>query len=98
MGLETTNTIAGLVSSNPATSDPVYNGPNHFWLVKAVLKNIFPGAGGVGFATPITATEAELNYSSGLSSNIQDQIDATNARTLNILQRDGTTIVNVPLS
>lgn len=98
MGIEVTSTIAGLVDSNPTITDPVYNGPNHFWLIKSVLKNIFPGSGGNGFATPILATEAELNYLQGVSSNIQNQIDTTNTRTLPILLADGTTIVNVNLS
>jgi hypothetical protein len=98
MSVETTTNIAGLVTTNPAVTDPVYDGPNHFWLIKSVLKNIFPGAGGVGFVTPIIATEAELNYLDGASSNIQDQIDAINAKTLHILLNDGTTIVDVALS
>ena len=98
MSVESSTTIAGLVTTNPAVTDPVYDGPNHFWLIKSVLKNIFPGAGGVGFATPILATEAELNYVHGTTSNIQDQLDATNARTLHILLNDGTTIVDVSLS
>lgn len=105
MGLETTNTIAGLVNSNPASTDPVYNGPNHFWLIKTVLKHIFPGAGGVGFAIPIEATETEINYLVGATDNIQSQLDYAqtqigdlDARTLGILSRDGSTIVHVPLS
>lgn len=75
MSVETTTNIAGLVTTNPAVTDPVYDGPNHFWLIKSVLKNIFPGAGGVGFVTPITASEAELNYVEGVTSPIQTQFD-----------------------
>lgn len=98
MGLEVSSNIAGLVTTNPAMTDPVYDGPRHFWLIKSVLKNIFPGAGGQGFAIPIVSTEVELNYLQGATSNIQDQLDATNAKTLNILLRDGTTIVEVSLA
>jgi PKD repeat protein len=112
MGLEVTTNIAGLVDTNPATTDPVYDGPRHFWLIKSVLKNIFPGVGGQGFAIPITATEAELNYLGGVTSNVQTQIDTANseigdinadiaaleAKTLHVLLADGSTTVNVPLA
>lgn len=98
MGLEVSTNIAGLVTTNPAMTDPVYDGPRHFWLIKSVLKNIFPGSGGQGFAIPIVSTEAELNYLQGATSNIQDQLDATNARTLPVLLHDGTTVVDVNLS
>lgn len=98
MGLEVSSNIAGLVTTNPAMTDPVYDGPRHFWLIKSVLKNIFPGVGGQGFAIPITATEAELNYLTGTTSNIQSQLNTANTRTLPILLADGTTIVDVNLS
>lgn len=75
MGLETTTTIAGLVETNPIPGDGVNEGDNHLILLKTVLKNIFPGSGGIGFATPIIATEAELNYMSGVTGGIQAQID-----------------------
>jgi len=76
MSLESGNTIQDLVTTNPQMIDPVYAGANHFWLVKTVLKNIFPGSGGNGFSTPITATEAELNRLSGVTGNVQAQINA----------------------
>ena len=76
MSLESTNTIAGLVSTNPTVQDPVHDGARHFWLIKNVLKSIFPGKDGQGFSKPITASEDELNYVSGVTSPIQGQLDA----------------------
>jgi hypothetical protein len=65
MGLESTTVISGLISSNPTSGDPVSQGDDHITMIKAVLKNTFPGVGGVGFATQITATEAEINQLHG---------------------------------
>lgn len=75
MGLESTTTIGGLVSTNPVASDAVGQADDHLRLVKTVLKTIFPGAGGVGFVTPLTATEVELNYVDGVTSAIQTQLN-----------------------
>ena len=75
MPLEITDTIEGLVSSNPTGTDSTTEGNDHMQLIKLVLKNIFPGEVGQGFAIPIVATEAELNFVSGVTSSIQDQID-----------------------
>ena len=61
MGLEAGSTISSLIASNPTSSDPVSQGDNHLQLIKSVLKAQFPGVGGLGYATAITATEAELN-------------------------------------
>jgi len=61
MALETTTMIDGLVTTNPFISDPVGQGDDHLRMLKTVLKTTFPGVGGNGFATPITATEIELN-------------------------------------
>jgi hypothetical protein len=67
MGLETGSTIASFITSNPTSSDPVNQGDDHLRLIKSVLKAQFPGAGGLGFNTPITATEAEINALHGLT-------------------------------
>ena len=75
MGLETGSTISSFITSNPTSSDPVNQGDDHLRLIKSVLKAQFPGVAGNGFATAITATEAELNYLSGVTSNIQAQIN-----------------------
>ena len=61
MSLEAGSTISSLITSNPTSSDPVNQGDNHIRLIKAVLQAQFPGSGGLGYATAITATEAELN-------------------------------------
>lgn len=80
MSIENASTIAGLVATNPTQQDPVYQGPNHFWTIKSVLKNIFPGAGGQGFNKPITATEDELNRVAGVTAPLQAQINALQAQ------------------
>jgi hypothetical protein len=67
MSVENTTTIAGLVTANPVVQDPVYQGTQHFWLIKDVLKKIFPGAGGTGFNTPITAREVDINSIANIS-------------------------------
>jgi hypothetical protein len=67
MGLETGSTISSFITSNPTSSDPVNQGDDHLRLIKSVLKSQFPGAAGNGFATAITATEAELNALHGLT-------------------------------
>jgi len=67
MGLETGSTISSLITSNPTSSDPVNQGDDHLRLIKSILKAQFPGAAGLGFNTPITATEAELNALHGLT-------------------------------
>ena len=75
MGLETGSTIASFITSNPTSSDPVNQGDDHLRLIKSVLQAQFPGVGGLGYATAITTTEAELNYVHGVTSNIQTQIN-----------------------
>ena len=79
MGLESTTTIAGLVQTNPVASDALGQADDHIRLVKTVLKTIFPGSGGAGFSTPITASEAELNYVDGVTSAIQTQLNTISA-------------------
>lgn len=75
MGLETATYIGDLVVSNPLGLDDRKQGDDHIRLIKYVLTHTFPGAGGVGFASPITATEVELNYLSGATSNVQSQLN-----------------------
>jgi hypothetical protein len=75
MGLETGTTIAALDQIWPLGGDPESQGDDHIRLIKAVLKNIFPGAAGQGFATPITATEAALDFVD-LTSSAQAQLTA----------------------
>ena len=61
MGLEAGTTISSFISENPTSADPVNQGDDHLRLIKSVLKAQFPGTAGLGYATAITATEAELN-------------------------------------
>jgi hypothetical protein len=61
MGLETGTTISQLDSTWPLGGDQVSSVDNHARLIKSILKTQFPGAGGLGFNTPIITTEAELN-------------------------------------
>jgi hypothetical protein len=76
MSLESATVISQLQVTNPATADPVSQGDDHLRLIKAVLQSQFPGVGGAGFASPISATETELNYVHGVTSAIQPQITA----------------------
>jgi len=101
MGLEIGTTIQSLVSSNPTVEDPVSQGDDHIRLIKAVLKAIFPGVLGQGFATPITATEAQLNFVTGVTSNIQTQIDANKAAidaNTNSIASQGNSIITINAS
>jgi hypothetical protein len=77
MSLETATTISGLVATNPASGDAVSQGDDHLRLLKSVLKAQFPGAAAGGYAIPITATEAELNYVHGVTSAIQTQLNGS---------------------
>ena len=77
MGLEAnpSNTIEGLVQTNPLGQDDVSQGDDHLTMLKRVLKNIFPGSGATGFSVPITATEAELNHLGGVTEDVQPALD-----------------------
>lgn len=84
MGLESTTDIDGLDNTWPASGDVASQGDDHIRLVKTVLKIIFPGSGGNGFSTPIFATEADLNYCQGLTSNAQTQLNTLTASVASI--------------
>lgn len=75
MGLESTSFLSGLDGTWPTGIDKVNEGDDHLRLLKNVLKSQFPGIGGSGFAQAITANEMELNYSVGVTSLIQPQLD-----------------------
>jgi len=75
MGLESATTIATLQSGNPTANDPTREGDDHMRMIKRVLKSVFPGSAGQGFAEAITASEAELNYVKGATSSIQAQLN-----------------------
>ena len=76
MTVETGTTISELDETWPLGTDAVLEGDDHIRLLKAILKAQFAGKNGNGFEKAITATEDEINYLSGVTSNIQDQIDA----------------------
>lgn len=78
MTVETGTTIADLDNNWPLNTDPVNEGDDHIRLIKSILKTQFPGAGS-GYATPITATEAELNALSGVTGNVQSRLNALEA-------------------
>jgi len=76
MGLETGSFISDLNDTWPVAEDGLNQSDDHHRLEKRVMKNTFPGSGGNGFSKAITATEDELNFSSGVTSGLQAQIDA----------------------
>lgn len=71
MGLETGNYINDLVVTNPESTDKRRFGDDHFRLVKRVLKNSFPTVDG-----PLTPSLLEFSYLEGVTSAVQDQLDA----------------------
>lgn len=83
MPLETGATIAELDDTWPESGDLIPAGDDHLRLIKSVLKTQFPGAGGDGFSIPITAEEAEINHLSGVTSNVQTQINTESTTRLN---------------
>lgn len=89
MPVEGTNTIAGLQTAQPAGGDPLSDSDNHHRQMKEVLKNIFRGVGGDGFATPILANEDEINFLQGVTSAIQTQLDAVTTLANTKINRDG---------
>ena len=76
MPVETGETIAQLDDTWPLSGDAIPEGDDHIRLIKSVLKDQFPGSVGNGFNKAITATEDEINHLSGVTSGIQDQLDA----------------------
>lgn len=76
MTVEIATNIEGLQADLPRPGDVTNEGDDHIRTIKSVMKLNFPGASGDGFAVPITATEEELNWLAGLTSNVQEQIDA----------------------
>lgn len=75
MTVETATYISQLNPSYPASGDPKSEGDDQIRLVKKVLQTQFPNFG----TNAITATAAEVNYSAGLTSAIQPQLNAKGA-------------------
>jgi len=70
MGLETTTSINGLVTTNPTGTDARSQGDDHLRLLKSTIRSTFPNVSGAMTATHTelnlidgyTGTTAELNY------------------------------------
>lgn len=84
MSLDNANVISGLDESLPRADDPTNEGDDHIRTIKHVLKNQWPGAGGLGLNAVIDATEEELNWLVGLTASVQEQLDALDSRTENL--------------
>ena len=69
MAIETFEFIDDLNAANPTATDNVSEGDDHLRGLKTTLKNTFPNVTGA-----INATETELNYVDGVTSNIQTQL------------------------
>ena len=80
MPVEKATTISGLDASWPLPTDDVSQGDDHLRNFKGTMKTQFRGAAGNGYAIPIDATEDDLNHCTGISSNVQDQLDALGVR------------------
>lgn len=70
MALETATYISDLVATNPTASDPKSQGDDHIRLLKSTVKATFPNINAA-----VTATDEELNFVDGVTSNIQTQLD-----------------------
>lgn len=75
MTVESASYISQLDGLLPTMGDPKSEGDNHLRLIKTVLKTQFPNFG----TAAMTATVAELNYSVGVTSAIQTQLNSKGA-------------------
>ena len=71
MTIEAAVYVDGLNASYPEGSSDAKEGDNHLRLVKSVLKATFPYMTG-----PVLVAQTELNYLTGLSSNLVSQLAA----------------------
>lgn len=72
MSVESASYINQLNESNPTSSDLKSEGDNHIRLLKSTLKTTFPNVTGA-----VTPTHTQLNFVTGVTSAIQDQINRT---------------------
>ena len=72
MTVESASYISQLDTTLPTAADLISEGDDHLRLTKAVLKTQFPNFG----TTAIAASAAEVNYSVGVTSEIQAQLNA----------------------
>jgi len=80
MPLEAATSLEQLQDTWPLGGDSLNKGDDHVRLIKQVLKTQFPGVDLNGFKIPITATEDELNFLSGVTTPIQTQFDDLGVR------------------
>lgn len=97
MPVENTTTILGLNVNYPAGGEGVGESDNHHRQNKTVLKNIFQGPTGNGFSTPITCSEAEINYLTGVTSLIQGQLDTHTTDIAARIKKDGSEQFTAPV-
>ena len=71
MTVESASYISQLDTTLPTAADLISEGDDHLRLTKAVLKTQFPNFG----TNAVTASAAELNYSVGVTSPIQPQLN-----------------------
>jgi len=74
MGLESGTYLDDLDVNNPLGTDERTTADNHLRLIKEVLKNTFPNVDGA-----VNPTPAQLNFLVGVTSLIQEQLDAKQA-------------------
>ena len=79
--------IDDLVATNPASSDLVSSGDEHLRGVKNILKNSFGAVTGA-----VTATHTELNYTDGVTSAIQTQLNTVSTTANAALPKAGGTV------
>ena len=77
MTVESASYISQLDTTLPTAADLISEGDDHLRLTKTVLKTQFPNFG----TTAITASAAEVNYSVGVTSAIQTQLNGKGAIT-----------------
>ena len=75
MSVESASYISQLDTTLPTAADLISEGDDHIRLIKTALKTQFPNFG----TTAIAASAAEVNYSVGVTSSIQAQLNAKGA-------------------
>lgn len=94
MGLEAANYVNELEQTNPLMNDPAIQGDDHLRLIKKCLLNSFPN-----IDAAVTVTPDELNALAGISSNVQDQLDAlVTADSAKLPKAGGTMTGNIVLA
>ena len=74
MAIESATFINQLDTANPEISDAYSTADDHIRLTKAVLRNTF-----VDLGSEVSASAGEFNFLRGVTSNLQTQIEVTNA-------------------